>query len=250
MNASRFLQKIVVATMMLILMAGSALPVVATDDMRYLGKPLTYWLQVLRDRNEEMMSLAFDAIRGLGPEARQAVPELTAIVAAPFNPIRIGKDSPKAIARKLYDIEVRAEAIDALAAIGESASAATAPLIRWALTTRVIPEAVRNTDDEELFIELIMMDTEQRMRIASAIGSLGPDASEAIASLVASPDPMKRKFGVAILNEGAPPIASKLLRSRKCDDRALGLAILKDMDLVVARPHLDWLQNRIVCEAN
>ena len=100
------------------------------------------------------------------------------------------------------------------------------------------------------FIELVMMDSEQRMRIAGAVGKLGPDASEIIAALVSSSDPIKRKFGVVILNEGALPIASKLLRSHKCDDRTLGLTILKDMDLIVARPYLDWLQNRIVCEAN
>ena len=249
MNAIRFVRRFTVATMMIVLMGGSALAA-SDDESKYLGKPLSYWLQVLRERNEEMISLAFDAIRGLGPQARAAVPELTALVAAPFTPIRIGKDSPKLIAKKLYDIEVRAEAIDALAAIGESASPATDPLIRWALTTRVIPEDIRNSDDEELFIELVMMDTEQRMRIAGAVGELGPDASEIIAALVSSSDPIKRKFGVAILNEGALPIASKLLRSRKCDQRTLGLTILKDMDLVVARPYLDWLQNRIVCEAN
>jgi hypothetical protein len=222
----------------------------ANDETKYLGKPMSYWIQVIHDRDEEMISLAFDAIRGLGPQARAAVPDLTAIVKAPFNPIRIGKDSPRVIAKKLYDIEIRANAIDALAAIGESASSATAPLIQWALTARVIPEAVRNMDDEELFIELVMMDTEQRMRIAGAVGALGPDASEIIASLVMSQDASKRKFGVAILNEGALPIASKLLRSQKCDDRTLGLTILKDMDLVVAKPYLDWMQNRIVCAAN
>ena len=246
MNAIRFVRRFTVATMMIVLMGGSALAA-SDDESKYLGKPLNYWLQVLRDRNEEMISLAFDAIRGLGPQARAAVPELTALVAAP---IRIGKDSPKLIAKKLYDIEVRAQAIDALAAIGESASSAAAPLIRWALTMRVIPEAIRNSDDEELFIELVMMDSEQRMRIAGAVGKLGPDASEIIAALVSSSDPIKRKFGVVILNEGALPIASKLLRSHKCDDRTLGLTILKDMDLIVARPYLDWLQNRIVCEAN
>jgi hypothetical protein len=249
MNLIRFVRRLALTSIMILLMAGSVLSG-TIDEPKYLGKPLDYWLQVLHDRNDEMISLAFDAIRGLGPQARAAVPELTALVAAPFTPIRIGKDSPKVIARKLYDIEVRAGAIDALSAIGESASSASAPLVAWALTPRVIPEAIRNSDDEELFIELVMMDTEQRMRIAHAVGELGPDASEIIASLVSSPDPIRRKFGVAILDEGALPIASKLLRSRKCDDRVLGLTILKDMDLVVARPYLDWLQNRTMCETN
>jgi len=39
MNAIRFLGKFVVATTMLILVAQSALPAVASDEIRYLGKP-------------------------------------------------------------------------------------------------------------------------------------------------------------------------------------------------------------------
>ena len=124
------------------------------------------------------------------------------------------------------------------------------PLIRWALTPLVIPDLIRNPDNEELFIELVMMDTEQRLRVVGAISQFGPDASPIIAGLLSSPDAAKRKLGVAILREGALPIAVALLRSRHCDDRNLGLIILKDMDLVVAKPYLDWLQARIVCEAN
>jgi hypothetical protein len=114
------------------------------DEPRYLGKILSYWLKTIRYRDEQTLSLAFDAIRGLGPDAWPAAPELTRIVAAPFSPIRIGKDTEEQIADKLYDIEVRAEAIDALASIGESAATATMPVIRWALTERVIP-AVKTT---------------------------------------------------------------------------------------------------------
>ena len=56
--------------------------------------------------------------------------------------------------------------------------------------------------------------------------------------------------GVAILNEKALPIAAELLRSSHCEDRNLGLLILQDMDLLVARPHLDWLRRLVVCGAN
>ena len=124
----------------------------------YLNKPLSYWLNVIRNRNERMISLAFDAIRGLGPNAWAAVPDLTRLVAAPFTPIHIGKDSNEAIASKVYDIALRTEAIDTLAVIGESASTATPSLVGWALTPRiVVPGIMRNADDDELFIELVMI---------------------------------------------------------------------------------------------
>ncbi len=38
--------------------------------------------------------------------------------------------------------------------------------------------------------------------------------------------------------------------SPKCDERQLGFIILRDMDLVVAKIYLDWLQKTIVCDAN
>src|SRR5262249_4858377 len=91
-----------------------------SDDLTYRGRPLSYWLNIIRDRDETMISLAFGAIRSLGPRAAVAVPELTRTVSAPFTPIHIGKDSDEMIADKLYDIEVRSAAIDALASIGEA----------------------------------------------------------------------------------------------------------------------------------
>jgi hypothetical protein len=220
------------------------------DEREYLGKNLNYWLNVIRDRNEEMISLAFDAIRALGPDAQAAVPDLIAVVQAPFSPIRIGEDSQKVIASKLVDIEIRADAIDTLASIGEPASSATAAVIGWALAPRVIPEAIRGQDEQELFIELVMMDTEQHMRIAGAVKEFGKGASYAIAQLLSSQNAEKRKLGVTILNEGVLPIASELLRSRHCEDRNLGLLILRDMDLVVAKSQLDWLQRLALCSAN
>jgi hypothetical protein len=238
------------AAMICILIAGTVTMATAADEPEYLGKKLSYWVKVIHDRDERMISLAFDAIRMFGPEARAAVPELIELVAAPFTPVRIGTDSQRVVAGKVYDIEVRGGAIDALAAIGESASPATMPLVRWALTLRVVPDNVKTADDEELFMELVMMDAEHRMRVAGAISEFGPDASPVIAGLLSSSDAAKRKLGVVILKEGSLPIAAELLRSDKCTDRTLGLAILKDMDLVVARSYLDWLQARIVCEAN
>ena len=247
MNSIRSLLKVMVAS---IAIATMAIPASAADEPQYMGKGLSYWLNVIRDRNEEMISLAFDAIRNLGPEARAAVPDLTQLVAAPFTPIQIGKDSHEVIASKIYEIALRAEAIDALTSIGESAAPATMPLVRWALTLHVMPGVMRNADDDELFIELVMMDAEQRMRVAGAVAQFGPDAALVIAALISAPDAEKRKLGVAILSQGALPIASELLRSRKCDERQLGFLILKDMGLVVAKPYLDQLKARMTCDAN
>ena len=249
MESNHSLGRAAAAAILMTLMVAAVLPA-ATDEPVYLGRKLSYWMKVIRDRNEGMISQAFDAIRSMGPEARAAAPDLTALVAAPFDPIRVGKDSHKAIAAKLYEIELRAEAIDALASIGESAAPATVVLIRWALAPRVIPDAVTSRDDEELFIELIIMDTEERMRVIGAIPAFGRDAAPILAGLLNSPETPRRKLGVAILSDGTLPIAAALLRSTKCEDRSLGLIILKDMDLVVTRSYLDWLQSRIACEAN
>src|SRR5262245_57762821 len=109
------------------------------DEPTYQGKKLNYWIKAIQNRNEELMPLAFDAIRALGPDARATVPQLIRVVAAPFTPIQLGIDSDELIANKLYDMEVRSEAIDTLASVGEAAAPATIPLVNWALTVRVMP---------------------------------------------------------------------------------------------------------------
>jgi hypothetical protein len=53
---------------------------------------------------------------------------------------------------------------------------------------------------------------------------------------------------VAILSEGAIPIAADLLKSYNCDDRRLGIAILTDMWPVVPREHLTELKNMLTCQ--
>ena len=86
------------------------------------GETLSYWLRSIRDRDDNIL-LAMDAIRDLGQDAWPAVEELTRIVAEPFTPVRIGVDRDDVIARKLLSIHLRGDAIDALTAIGETASA-------------------------------------------------------------------------------------------------------------------------------
>ena len=215
------------------------------QERTYLGQPLTFWLEVIRDRNEEKMSLAFDAVRSLGPDSWIAVPDLTRIGAASFAPIDVAKDSHECIASKLYDISVRAEAIDVLGVMGESASPATSALVRWALMPRILAGMGRTADDEELFMELVIMDAEERMRVAAAIAKFGRSAFPAVAALLSSPEVMRRKLGVAILNQDALPIAAELLRSDACEDRGIGFAIFEDMDLIVAQPYLDNLRKRV-----
>jgi hypothetical protein len=249
MSLDRFHRMVSIAAILLLFLGTDALAS-SLDEPQYLGKTVDYWIKVIRDRDEQKISLAFDAIRALGPDAQAAVPDLIAIVVAPFTPILIGTDSQTVIASKIYDIEIRAGAIDSLTAIGESAGSATVPLIRWALTRRVIPENIRNEEDRELFTELVIMDTEQRMGIAGAVDEFGKAASTAIAALLSSQNDDKRKFGVAILGPDALPIAEELLRSPHCDDRNLGLQILRDMDLVVPKSHLDTLELQVLCNAN
>jgi hypothetical protein len=221
----------------------------AQREPLYQGKPLSYWLKSIRDRDDKIV-LAFDAIRDLGPEAWPAVEELTRIVAEPFTPVRIGLDRNDVIAPKLMSIRLRAEAIDALTAIGEAAASSTGPLIQWALTVRVIPMNPDHVKDDELLVDLITLDVLERMRVAGAVARFGPAASPAIVALLKSPDDEKRKLGVAILSENALPIAASLLKSRSCEDRKRGIAILADMWPVVAEEHLAELKAAPVCNTD
>ena len=218
-------------------------------EAMYQGKPLSYWMTSIRDRDERMVP-AFDAIIELGPDAWPAVEELMRIVAEPFTPFRIGVDGEDKIASTLFSLGLRAGAIDALTAIGEAAASSTVPLIEWALTVRVIPINLDDLKDGELFVDLITIDVLERMRVAGAVARFGPAAAPAIMALLKSPDGEKRKLGVAILSDGALPIVADLLKSRKCEDRKRGLAMLADMWPVVAKEHLAALKTALVCDAN
>ena len=213
------------------------------------GKPLRYWLRSIRDRDDNI-ELAFDAIIDLGPGAWPAVEPLTRIVAEPFTPVRIGVDRDDAIGAKLFNMQLRADAIDALTAIGEAAATSTVPLIQWALTVRFIPVNLDNLKDQELFVDLITTDVLERMRVAGAVARFGLAAAPAIAALLESSDGERRKLGVAILSENVLPIAAHLLKSGNCEDRKRGIAILADMWPVIAKNHLVELKSAVVCAAN
>jgi hypothetical protein len=215
----------------------------------YQEKPLGYWLRSIRDRDDKIV-LAFDAIIDLGPDAWPAVGELTRIVAEPFTPVSIGVDGDDVIGAKLFNMHLRAEAIDALTAIGEAAASSTDPLIQWALTVRFIPVNLDNLKNDAFFVDLITMDVLERMRVAGAVARFGLAAVPAVVALLESPDGEKRKLGVAILSENALPVASYLLKSGNCEDRKRGIAILADMWPVVAKNHLAELKSAPVCAAN
>jgi hypothetical protein len=210
-----------------------------------LDKPLSYWIKVIRDRNEEELDTAFDAIIELGPGASAAVPELTQIVAEPFTPIRIGKDDKREVLSKLQTILMKAGAVDGLGAIGPEAAPSARSVIEWSLTIRVLPPEDRGAD--AMFIELVSMDVLERMRGAGTIAQFGIGAAPAVLELMKSNDSDRRKFAVAILNEATLPIVSDLMKSENCTERMRGLSVLADLWPVVASSHLDALTDTLAC---
>src|ERR1041385_3805110 len=102
MSLDRFHRMVSIAAILLLFLGTDALAS-SLDEPQYLGKTVDYWIKVIRDRDEQKISLAFDAIRALGPDAQAAVPDLIAIVVAPFTPILIGTDSQTGIASKIYE---------------------------------------------------------------------------------------------------------------------------------------------------
>jgi hypothetical protein len=216
----------------------------------YRGEPLSYWLDAIRRRDENSLSLAFEAIRSLGPEAASAVPDLTRVVAGPFTPIDLGKDSDEVIMDKLFDIEVRSEAVVALACIGEAASTATTPIIEWALSLRVVPPAASNHKYDERFLELVTLEVEYRIAVIHAVRKLGDPAFPIVARMLKSSDTEERKFAVMILGTEALPIVEALLKSHDCEASQLGITILKDMEPLADKKYLDRLRRMIVCSAD
>jgi hypothetical protein len=268
MKGAIFSKKLATAALAIILMPlcawprglqGRTVAPTLTDDAQqggsvrepsYDGKPLTFWVQALHNRDKEMMPSALEAIISIGPDARSAAPELVQIVSAPFAPIQLGVDPDKVIARKLEDIDFRSGAVDALGAIGQDASSATIPLIQWALKVRVLPAAVANAKDDALFVDMVAIDAIERMRVAGAVVSFGDSAFPTIARLLKSRDTETRKFATVILSENALPIASNLLKSRDCDDQQLGIEILTNLEPAVGRSYIAALKGMVVCEAD
>jgi hypothetical protein len=217
------------------------------DDPIALGRPLSYWLKSIRTRDPINVEMAFEAIVQLGPAARAAIPDLTQIVAEPFIPIRIGKDSREEIHGKLLNIELRAGAVDGLGAIGEAAAPSAAPVIQWGLTMRVITPTERYRSTDAFLIELIGIDVLERMRAAGTVAQFGLDASGPVQNLIESGDNEKRKFAAAILNEQTVFVAARLMQRDDCLARMRGLSLLSAMWPVVASEHLVTLNEILEC---
>jgi len=224
-------------------------PATVQVEPLYQGKPLNHWIASIQNRDDQM-SLAFEAIRDLGPKAQRAIPLLTQIVAAPFEPIRIGVDDREMILCKLADIDLRADAIDALTAIGEDAASSTSVLVGWALTKHTVVENMSGSSDYALFVDLVTIDALERIRVANAIGYFGPLAATEVFALLRSSDGEKRKLAVFILGEGALAIANSLLKSRDCAAQDIGIGIMSDMWPVVAKDSLFELKKTMTCEAS
>ena len=218
-----------------------------SNDPASMGKPLSYWLRSIEDRDWENMEAAFQAIINLGSAAWPAVPQLTEIVGLPFTSIRINEDDAQTMTAKLADIQLRADAIEALASIGEAAAPSALTLINWGLTLRLAPVPAATPELDNFFIDLVIIDAMQRMRVAGAIQSFGPNAFPAVATLLRSPDPEGRKLAVAILGQNAPRVASVLSKAGRCDERKLGISMLVDMWPVVAREYLTIFKGMMSC---
>jgi hypothetical protein len=216
------------------------------DDPSYAGKPLSYWLNSIRNRDDQM-GMAFDAIRHMGPAAHSAVPELTLVVSEAFTPIEVGVDGFTAVTQKIRSILIRSNAIDCLGAIGSAAASSAPALAEWALTPRMILHGIRNRQEQDAFVDLVGIDVVERMRVVGAISRFTPDASPFIARLLKSHDEEERKLGVAILHENALPVAVTLLQSEACGDQELGFNILLDMWPVVSHEHLLNLMDVLPC---
>lgn len=217
------------------------------NDPVALGHPLSYWLEGIRTRDRLNAERAFDAIVQLGPAARGAIPDLTAIVAEPFAPIRIGRDSRDEILGKLRNIELKAGAVDSLGAIGEAAASSAEPVIQWGLTVRVAAPIEHSRASDALTIEFIGIDVLERMRAAGAVARFGLEASDAVQKLVESDDNEKRKFAAAVLNEQAILVASHLMLRENCADRMRGFSLLSALWPVVDSDHLITLREIVEC---
>jgi hypothetical protein len=229
------------------LLAGIQAHAQVNSEHEYLGKPFSYWLRTLESRDGSQMEQAFDAMVWFGPDARNAVPTLTTIVAEPFAPIQLGADSEQEILLKVENIHRRSGAVDSLAAIGEAAAPSTRTLIEWALKARVLPPETRSAGTDAVYVDLVAIDVLERMRVAGAIAQFGAQAAPAVQEALESGNPEARKLSVAILNSGALPIAADLVKSPTCDGRALGLAMLKDMWPVMGAEHLMALNQMFSC---
>lgn len=220
-----------------------------SEDPIAFGEPLSSWMKTIRDKDLDKSDMAFEAIISLGPAAWRAVPELTKIVAAPFIPIQLGKDTRSEIQMKLLDINRRAGAVDALGAIGPAAASSAEDVIRWGLTLRMTAPDVPATRDR-LYIDLVGIDILERMRVAGAVARFGPGASGVVQELVESSDNERRKLSAAILNEDTITIARDLMNSENCENRLLGLSLISAMWPVVAKEHLTNLKEVLSCPAS
>jgi len=216
------------------------------DDPNYSGKPLSYWLKSIRNRDDQM-GMAFDAIRHLGPAAHSAVPDLILVVSEPFAPIEVGVDGYVAVTQKFRAILIHSSAVDCLGAIGRAAAPSAPALADWALTPKMILRGIRNRQEQDAFVDLVGIDVTERMRVVGAISRFTAEASPFVAGLLKSPNPEARKLGVAILHETALPIAVTLLQSEACGDQELGFNILFDMWNVVSQNHLIDLIDVLPC---
>jgi hypothetical protein len=114
----------------------------------------------------------------------------------------------------------------------------------------VAPEDGFTPEENELFIELVALDAEYRLRVIAAVSNFGQPSTGALVRLLRSQNAEKRKMAVAILGLDALTLAAHLLKSPNCEDKQLGVDILNDMEPIVARSYISHLSRGLVCQAN
>jgi hypothetical protein len=223
----------------------AGIPAYSADiEPDFHGQPLSYWVQVLRDRDDRM-DIAFAAIRQLGPGAAGALTELKRILNEPFTPIVVGSTRRDDLLAGLASIELRGKVVDAMGDIGDPASATA--LIKWALTPRIIAMGDLTDSQREIFIDLVGIDALERMRVVGVMAQFGSRADDVLTVMLQARDENARKLAVAILGERAMPVATDLLISRSCDDRQLGLALMGDMWSFIPRENIVAVESLTEC---
>jgi hypothetical protein len=223
----------------------AGIPAYSADTVPdFQGKPFSYWVQVLRDRDDQM-DFAFAAIRQLGPRAVGVLPELKRILEEPFSPIVVGTIRRDDLLASLANIDLRGKAVEAMGDIGDPASATA--LIKWALTTRVLAGDNLTDSQREIFIDIVGIDALERIRVVGVMAQFGTRADAVLTVMLQGRDENARKLAVSILGERAMPVATDLLISRSCDDRQLGLSLMADLWPFIPRENMLAVEKLTMC---